>query len=152
LLLEQLREWGVDISSRQIESLLAKGKEGFHEEKATILKAGLEVSDYITEEKKAELDRRFEEIFTTQTRFETLNQVLKRLHQNKSELLRVLERPEIPLHTTSSERDIGDYVKKREVSGGTRSDLGRCCRDTFVSLKKTTGHSPIYMIPIRGLR
>jgi hypothetical protein len=73
LLLEQLREWSVDISSRQIESLLAKGKEGFHEKKATILKAGLEVSDYITEEKKAEFDRRFEEIFTTQTRFETLN-------------------------------------------------------------------------------
>jgi hypothetical protein len=36
------------------------------------------------EEKKAELYRRFDEIFTTKSRFETLNQVLKRLHQNKS--------------------------------------------------------------------
>ncbi|HWM69456.1 MAG TPA: hypothetical protein VNO35_22905, partial [Steroidobacteraceae bacterium] len=27
--------------------------------------------------------------------------------------------------------------KKRKVSGGTRSDLGRRCRDTFASLKKT---------------
>ncbi|MEO6322834.1 MAG: hypothetical protein ABIR56_19320, partial [Polaromonas sp.] len=26
---------------------------------------------------------------------------------------------------------------KRKVSGGTRSDLGRQCRDTFASLKKT---------------
>jgi len=33
--------------------------------------------------------------------------------------------------------DIRDYVKKRKVSGGTRSDLGRQCRDTFASLKKT---------------
>jgi hypothetical protein len=88
-------------------------------------------------EKKAELDRRFDEIFTTQTRFETLNQLLKRLHQNKTELLLVLERPEVPLHTNDSERDIRDYVKKRKVSGGTRSDLGRRCRDTFASLKKT---------------
>jgi Transposase IS66 family len=87
--------------------------------------------------KKAELDRRFDEIFTTKTRFETLNQVLKRLHRNKSELLLVLERPEVPLHTNDSERDIRDYVKKRKVSGGTRSDLGRRCRDTFASLKKT---------------
>jgi hypothetical protein len=88
-------------------------------------------------EKRTELDRRFDEIFTTKTRFETLNHVLKRLHQNKSELLRVLERPEIPLHTNGSERDIRDYVKKRKVSGGTRSELGRRCRDTFASLKKT---------------
>jgi hypothetical protein len=88
-------------------------------------------------EKKAELDRRFDEIFTTKTRFETLNQVLKRLHRNKAELLLVLERPEVPLHTNESERDIRDYVKKRKVSGGTRSDLGRRCRDTFASLKKT---------------
>ena len=88
-------------------------------------------------EKKAELDRRFDEIFTTKTRFETLNQVLKRLHRNKAELLLVLERPEVPLHTHDSERDIRDYVKKRKVSGGTRSDLGRRCRDTFASLKKT---------------
>ncbi|MDP2821751.1 MAG: hypothetical protein Q8O52_03595, partial [Sulfuritalea sp.] len=27
--------------------------------------------------------------------------------------------------------------KKRKVSGGTRSDSGRQCRDTFASLKKT---------------
>jgi hypothetical protein len=82
------------------------------------------------------IQRRFDEIFTTKTRFETLNQVLKRLHRNKAELLLVVERPEVPLHTNDSERDIRDYVKKRKVSGGTRSDLGRRCRDTFASLKK----------------
>ena len=37
----------------------------------------------------------------------------------------------------SSERDIRKYVKRRKVSGGTRSDEGRQCRDTFASLKKT---------------
>ncbi len=256
VLLEQLWEWGVDISSGQIDRILSEGKESFHAEKGAIRKVGLEVSDHITvddtgarhrgengyttqvgneyfawfestvlkdrinflsvlnggvpsyvinaqalqymqvsddagqfnvlthglcwvhaerlihrliplnehhredqqsirgqiwdfyaelkeykqapsEEKKGELERRFDEIFTTKTRFETLNQVLKRLHRNKSELLLVLERPEVPLHTNDSERDIRDYVKKRKVSGGTRSDLGRRCRDTFASLKKT---------------
>ena len=52
-------------------------------------------------------------------------------------MLLVLRRPEVPLHTNQSETDIRDYVKKRKVSGGTRSDLGRECRDTFASLKKT---------------
>jgi len=66
-----------------------------------------------------------------------LNQALKRLHKNKAELLRVLERPEIPLHNNTSERDIREYVKKRKISGSTRSEDGRRCRDTFASLKKT---------------
>ena len=49
----------------------------------------------------------------------------------------VLDRPELPLHNNLSEGDIRDYVKRRKVSGGTRSEEGRQCRDTFASLKKT---------------
>ncbi len=83
------------------------------------------------------LRQRFDEIYTQKTSYATLNQTLKRIHNNKAELLVVLDRPEIPLHTNGSETDIRDYVKKRKVSGGTRSDEGRRCRDTFASLKKT---------------
>ncbi len=83
------------------------------------------------------LSDRFDEIFTQKTSYATLNQALKRIHKNKAELLVVLDRPEIPLHTNGSETDIRDYVKKRKVSGGTRSDEGRRCRDTFASLKKS---------------
>lgn len=36
-----------------------------------------------------------------------------------------------------AENDIREYVKRRKISGSTRSDLGRQCRDTFTSLKKT---------------
>ena len=49
----------------------------------------------------------------------------------------MLERPDIPLHNNLSEQDIRDYVTKRKISGGTRSPLGRRCRDTFMSLMKT---------------
>jgi len=90
-----------------------------------------------SETAKVELEERFDTIFTQKTRFATLNQTLKRIHRNKSELLLVLDRPDVPLHTNGSETDIRDYVKKRKVSGGTRSDEGRKCRDTFASLKKT---------------
>ena len=45
----------------------------------------------------------------------------------------------MPLHNNDSERDIREYVKKRKISGSTRSDLGRKARDTFTSLKKTCG-------------
>ena len=53
------------------------------------------------------------------------------------ELLAVLERPDIPLHTNASENDIRCHVTKRKVSGGTRSDVGRDCRDAFLGLAKT---------------
>jgi hypothetical protein len=79
----------------------------------------------------------FDQIFTMTTRSATLNQALKRLYNNKSELLMVLEHPEIPLHNNGAENAIREYVKKRKISGGTRSDTGRKCRDTFTSLKKT---------------
>ncbi len=87
--------------------------------------------------KKAQLEERFEEIFSQKTNYHMLDQALKRIYDNKSELLLVLERPEIPLHNNLSENDIREYVKRRKVSGGTRSELGRQCRDTFTSLKKT---------------
>ena len=88
-------------------------------------------------EQKTALEMRFDAIFTQKTRFTTLNRLLKRIQRNKSELLLVLDRPDVPLHTNGSEGDIRDHVKKQKVSGGTRSDLGRQCRDTFSSLKKT---------------
>ena len=86
---------------------------------------------------KRKLNKRFDTIFTDKTCFATLNATLARLHRRKDELLLVLERPDLPLHNNDSERDIREYVKKRKISGSTRSDLGRRCRDTFASLKKT---------------
>jgi len=86
---------------------------------------------------KAKLDKRFDEIFRTRTCYASLNHALSRIHNNKRELLLVLERPDIPLHNNTSETDIREYTKKRHISGSTRSDIGRRCRDTFASLKKT---------------
>jgi hypothetical protein len=51
---------------------------------------------------------------------------------------RPFDRPEIPLHTNGSERDIRLHVTKRKVSGGTRSVDGRDCRDAFLGLMRTT--------------
>ena len=88
-------------------------------------------------EKKSQLATRFEQIFTQKTCFITLNLALGLLHQNQPELLLVLQHPEIPLHNNLRESDIRDFVKKRKISASTRSENGRRCRDTFLSLKKT---------------
>ncbi len=83
------------------------------------------------------LRARFDRIFLRRTGFVTLDRLLARLHANKGELLMVLERPEIPLHTNGSENDIRCHVTRRKVSAGTRSEIGRDCRDAFLGLAKT---------------
>src|SRR5215210_5159961 len=90
-----------------------------------------------TPRRRSELRARFDRIFKRQTGFVLLDCLLARLHANKAELLRVLERPEIPLHTNGSENDIRCYVTRRKISGSTRSDQGRDSRDTFLGLMKT---------------
>jgi hypothetical protein len=85
----------------------------------------------------AALRARFDRIFLRRTGFVTMDRLLKRLHANKAELLMVLDRPQTPLHTNGSENDIRCYVTRRKVSAGTRSDVGRDCRDAFLGLAKT---------------
>ena len=90
-----------------------------------------------TPEEKASIEKRFDALCTTKTCFASLDAALKRMGRNKRELLLVLDRPDLPLHNNLSEGDIREYVKRRKISGGTRSDDGRRGRDTFASLKKT---------------
>ena len=49
----------------------------------------------------------------------------------------VLDRPDIPLHTNGSERDIRCQVIKRKLGGGTHSDVGRDCGDACLGLMRT---------------
>jgi len=85
----------------------------------------------------AALRARFDRIFRRQTDYATLDRLLARLHRRKHELLRVLQRPEIPLHTNGSENDIRACVAKRKISGGTMSTAGRTARDVMLGLMKT---------------
>ena len=84
------------------------------------------------------LRARFDRIFKrASTGFATLDRLLRRLFRNKEGLLRVLERPEIPLNTNASENDIRAFVTKRKISGGTVSEKGRDARDIMMGLAKT---------------
>jgi hypothetical protein len=85
----------------------------------------------------AALRARFDRIFTRRSGYVVLDRLLARQHRRKAELLRVLERPEIPLHTNGSENDIRACVTKRKISGGTMSEGGRTARDVLLGLMKT---------------
>jgi hypothetical protein len=87
--------------------------------------------------RRDELRARFDYIFGLRTGFVALDRLLRRLHANKAELLAVLDRPDIPLHPNGSENDIRCQATKCKVSGDTRSDVRRDCRDALLGLAKT---------------
>ncbi len=86
---------------------------------------------------RAHLEAQFDALFRAQTDWDELDAAMGRIAKNKEELLLVLERPHVPLNNNLSERDIRERAQTRKASGGTRSNDGRACRDTFSSLKKT---------------
>ena len=87
--------------------------------------------------RRASLRARFNRIFRRQTGAVMLDPLLKRIYAKRKDLLVVLDRPDIPLHTNGSENDIRCYVTRRKISAGTRSDNGRDARDAFLSIAKT---------------
>jgi hypothetical protein len=93
--------------------------------------------DEPTPARRAALRARFDRIFGRVTGFAALDEVVARLRANKAELLLVLDRPEIPLHSNGAENAIRCLVTKRKISGETRSAAGKQARDTFLSLLKT---------------
>jgi hypothetical protein len=87
---------------------------------------------------KPVLEARFDALVDQKTDYPTsIGNVLQAMRNYKADLLLVLDRPEVPLHNNGTESIIRGYVKTRKISGSTRSDPGRRCRDTFASLKKT---------------
>ena len=87
---------------------------------------------------KPALQARFAALVGQQTDYpSSIGSVLKEMRDHQADLLRVLDRPEVPLHNNGTESIIREYVTTRKISGSTRSEAGRRCRDTFASLKKT---------------
>ncbi len=83
------------------------------------------------------MDERFDQLFGTVAGYASLD----RLRANRDELLRVLDHPETPLHANSVENEVRDYLTRRKVSLGTRSDAGRAARDGHLGALKTPAAS-----------
>ena len=90
--------------------------------------------------KQAQLLRaRFDRIFKrASTGYVTLDRLLRRLFRNKDGLLRVLERPEIPINANSSENDIRAFRHEKKNLRRDRQRQGpRCARHHAGACQKT---------------
>ncbi|HTR13626.1 MAG TPA: transposase, partial [Roseiarcus sp.] len=104
-------------------------------------------------EKAERLRAQFDRIFNrSRTGSATLDSLLRRLFRLKDDLLRVLDHPDIPLHTNASENDIRGFVTKRKISGGTVNDTGRDARDAMLGLAKTCRKPKIPFFHYLGAR
>ena len=89
-------------------------------------------------EKKMKLKSKFLDIFGTQTGYEQLDERKKLTLSKISELLLVLEHPELPLHNNSAELAARTMVQRRNISYATQTSQGTQAWDIFMSLVATT--------------
>ena len=82
------------------------------------------------------LAKQFDELVADRTDYPSIDGVLKGMAADRAKLLLVLQRPEVPLHNNLSEGHIRDYVKKRKISGSTRSESGSACAGHLCELEE----------------
>jgi len=88
-------------------------------------------------EKAEKLSAQFDELLSTKTIYEALNNRIEKTRNKKEELLKVLKYPWLPLHNNDSE--LGARVEKRrqDVSLHTISDAGTKAKDAFLTITQT---------------
>jgi hypothetical protein len=90
-----------------------------------------------TPDKKEWLLQRFDELFSTVTGYEALDDRIAKTLAKKTGLLPVLEMPRLPLHNNESELGARVQARVRDVSFQTRSDKGTKIKDTFMTINQT---------------
>ncbi|MDI6794452.1 MAG: transposase [bacterium] len=97
----------------------------------------LQYKENPTQEKAEKLSTEFDELFSTQTNYQALDDRIAKSKDKKSELLLVLKYPELPLHNNDAELGARAQVRKRDVSLHTMTEEGTKANDTFLTIVQT---------------
>jgi Transposase IS66 family len=91
----------------------------------------------LTQTGKEAIGKLYDELVAMKTISPEINAVIANFAEYRDEMLKSLDHPGLPLHNNDSERDIRGVAKRRNISGSTKSALGRKFRDGLLSLKQT---------------
>ena len=91
-----------------------------------------------TEELAAQLRLEFDELFSTRTGYEALDDRIAKTESKREELLTVLSEPSVPLHNNASELGARVSARRRDVSLHSRSERGARAMDIFTTLVQTS--------------
>src|SRR5664279_21430 len=84
-----------------------------------------------------QLDAEFDQLFSTKTGYDQLDERISKTKEKKKSLLMVLIVPEIPLHNNAAELAARAKVRKRDVSLQTVTEKGTKANDTFMTIVQT---------------
>jgi hypothetical protein len=90
-----------------------------------------------TVEERLRLETEFDDLFSSHSGYDALDQRIAKTKAKKDSLLLVLHYPELPLHNNASELGVRQRVRKRDVSFGPRTEDGKRAWDTFATLAET---------------
>ena len=90
-----------------------------------------------TSAERERLAQQFDELFSTATGYDALDERIAKTKAKQDNLLRVLDHPEISLHNNPAELGARQRVRKRKISFGPRTAEGTQAWDTFMSLAAT---------------
>lgn len=86
---------------------------------------------------KNELYDKFDRLFSIRTGYDMLDERIELTRSKRSQLLAVLEYPEIPLHNNLSENGLREIVVKRKVSCGTKTNDGTAAWENYLTISAT---------------
>jgi hypothetical protein len=85
----------------------------------------------------ASLRKQFDELFSTRTGYDALDDRISKTAAKREELLTVLSEPSVPLHNNASELGARVSARRRDVSLHSRSERGARAMDVFTTLVQT---------------
>ena len=83
------------------------------------------------------LSKEFDQLFSTRTGYDSLDDRIAKSQEKKESLLAVLRHPELPLHNNAAELAARVQARARDVSLHTKSKAGTKAKDTFMSILQT---------------
>ena len=86
------------------------------------------------EKQKEFSERKFDELFSTKTRYEELDRRIELTKKQKEKLILVLIHPKIPPHNNPAEIALREMVINRNIRGGTRSENGKIAWENMMSV------------------
>ena len=112
------------------------------EELKQVRKAIWELYDSLKEASKTQKNKEivhkmYDALVKMKTISPEINEVIANFAEYRNEMLKALAHPGLPLHNNDSERDIRGVAKRRNISGSTKSELGRKFRDGLLTIKQT---------------
>lgn len=90
------------------------------------------------ESRASPLRLEFDELFSTRTGYEALDDRIAKTASKKDELLTVLLEPRVPLHNNASELQARVSARRRDVSLHSRSERGARAMDIFTTIVQTS--------------